>query len=448
MFGKRRKRISKVQFIALGFLVIILTGTFLLMMPFSTREGQNTTFLEALFTAVSATCVTGLVAVDTFTHWTVAGQIIILVMIQIGGLGFMSIGITFALLLRRRVSLRYRGLMQESVNTLQIGGIVKLTKKMIKGTLIFEGIGAVILAIRFSDSLGIGRAIYYGVFHSVSAFCNAGFDLFGRYAEYNSLCGMEGDWVVIMTISALVIIGGLGFVVWDDISRNKLHFRKYMLHSKIVLSVTAVLLVLGTVLFLIFENNNTLVGMDSGTKFLAAFFSSVTPRTAGFNSIDTAALTPASKLLTMMLMFIGGSPGSTAGGAKTTTIFVIVAYLWTSMRSKYGIDVFGRRLQADVVKKAALVMGVNMFLFLTAALIILGFQPELLFSDVMFEVISAISTVGMTTGITRELNTVGRIVIMLLMFCGRIGSMTFALSFIQKPESSHITLPVEKITIG
>lgn len=448
MFAKKRKRISKVQFIALGFLVIILTGTILLMMPFSTREGQNTTFLEAMFTAVSATCVTGLVAVDTFSHWTVAGQIIILVMIQIGGLGFMSIGITFALLLRRRVSLRYRGLMQESVNTLQIGGIVRLTKKMIKGTLIFEGIGAAILAIRFAGKLGVPRGIYYGIFHSVSAFCNAGFDLFGRYSEYNSLCGLEGDWVVIMTISALVIIGGLGFVVWDDISRNKLHFRKYRLHSKIVLSVTAVLLAVGTILFLIFENNNTLVGMNPGTKFLAAFFSSVTPRTAGFNSIDTAALTPASKLLTMMLMFIGGSPGSTAGGAKTTTLFVIIAYLWTSMRSKYGIDVFGRRLQADVVKKAALVIGVNMFLFLTAALVILGLQPELLFSDVMFEVISAISTVGMTTGITRSLCTASKIAVMMLMYCGRIGSLSFALSFSENKRIVPVQQPEEQINIG
>ena len=446
MFGK--KRISKVQFIALGFLIIILMGTLLLMLPVSSRSGEAASFLEALFTATSATCVTGLVVVDTFTHWSLFGQIVIICMIQIGGLGFISIGLIFAVLLGRKVSLRHRGLMQESVNTLQIGGIVKLTKKMITGTLIFEGIGAVILAIRFSFMMSPGRAIFYGIFHSISAFCNAGFDLLGCYGEYNSLCGFEGDWTINLTISALVIIGGLGFVVWDDISKNGIRIKKYRLHSKIVLAVTTFLLVAGTTLFMIFEWDNTMAGMDASTRFLASFFSSVTPRTAGMNSVDTGALTPASKLLTMILMFIGGSPGSTSGGAKTTTIFVIVAYLWTTMRGKYGIDVFSRRLKEDVVRKAALVIGVNMILFITGAMVIFAVQPELGFADVIFEVISGISTVGMTTGITRSLSVASRIVIIVLMYCGRIGSLSFALSFSENKRVVPLQQPEEEINIG
>ena len=446
MFGK--KRISKVQFIALGFLIIIILGTLLLMLPVSSRDDNATSFLDALFTATSASCVTGLVVVDTYTHWSVFGQIVIICLIQVGGLGFISIGLIIALLLGRRVSLRHRGLMQESVNTLQIGGIVRLTKKMIVGTLIFEGIGALILSIRFAFIMSPARAVFYGIFHSVSAFCNAGFDLLGCYGEYNSLCGFEGDWTINLTISALIITGGLGFVVWDDISKNKLNIKRYRLHSKIVLAVTASLLVAGTILFLIFEWNNTMAGMNAPTRFQAAFFSSVTPRTAGMNSVDTGALTPASKLLTMILMFIGGSPGSTSGGAKTTTLFVMVAYLWTTMCGKYGIDVFGRRLKEDVVRKAALVIGFNMLLFITGAMVIFAQQPELGFSDVLFEVISGISTVGMTTGITRSLGTVSRIVIILLMYCGRIGSLSFALSFSENKRVVPLQQPEEEINIG
>lgn len=448
MFGKIKNRVSKVQFIALGFLIIILIGTAVLMLPVSTKEGQNTGFLEALFTSVSASCVTGLVLVDTFSHWTMVGQLAILIMVQIGGLGFMSITIMFAIMLGKRVSLSTRGLMQESVNTLQIGGIVKLTKKILLGTLIFEGAGAIILTARFWRLLGPSQAVYYGIFHSVTAFCNAGFDLFGRYGEYNSLCGFEGDWVINLVISALIIVGGIGFVVWDDVTKHGIHFKEYLLHSKIVLSVTAALIFLGTLLFLIFEWNNTMAGMDGHTRFLSALFSSVTARTAGFNTVDTGALTPASKLLTIILMFIGGSPGSTAGGAKTTTIFVIVAYFWTSMRNKYGIDVFKRRLQADVVRKATLVISVNMLLSLTAALIIMGAQPELSLSDVLFEVNSAIGTVGMTTGITRSLKPVSCIAVMLLMYCGRLGSLSFAMSFTLRRRIAPVQQPEERINIG
>lgn len=448
MFSRIKKSISKVQFIALGFLIIILIGTCILMLPISSKDGQATSFLDAMFTCVSATCVVGLSVADTFTKWSIIGQLTILVMIQIGGLGFISIGIILALLLRRKISLRDRGLMQECINTESIGGILKLTKKMLLGTLIFEGIGAVILSIRLSYDLPVGTAIYYGIFHSISSFCNAGFDLFGRYSQYNSLVGFEGDWVMNLTLSFLIIVGGLGFIVWDDISKNKFRVKKYSLHTKIVLSTSAFLLIIPTILFMIFEWNFTMSGMDGQTRFLASFFSAVTARTAGFNTVDTGALSPASKLLTIILMFIGGSPGSTAGGAKTTTLFVIVAYLISNLKGDHGINVFKRRLPNDCVNKATLVIGMNMSLFLIATIAIMGIQPELGFSDVLFETVSAIGTVGMTTGITRDLCMASRIIIMFLMFCGRIGSLSFALSFTSNKRKPMLEQPEEQINIG
>ncbi len=325
---KVKNKLSQAQFIAVGFLIIVMISTVLLMFPFASKEGTYTPFLDCLFTSVSATCVTGLVVVDTFTHWSLGGQIIILTLIQIGGLGFITIGVIFSMLLRQRIGLKFRGLMQESVNSLKISGIVKLTKKIIKGTLIIEGTGAFILGIRFSVYFkNAAKGFYYGLWHSVSAFCNAGFDLMGVEEQYASLTGFAGDFVVNVIIMALIIIGGIGFVVWDDISRNKLKFKKYSLHTKIVLVTTAFLIVVPAVIFYIVEYDNTMAGMNVGERVLASAFSSVTARTAGFNTVDTGALTGASKMLTIMLMFIGGSPGSTAGGIKTTTIFVLLVNL-------------------------------------------------------------------------------------------------------------------------
>ena len=354
--------------------------------------------------------------------------------------------VSFAL--GKKLGLYDRKVLMQSAGSITFSGIGPLIRHVVPFSFAFELTGAALLCIRFIPEFGWGRGIYFALFHAISAFCNAGFDLLGCYGEYNSLCGFEGDWTINFTISALVIIGGLGFVVWDDISKNKLNIKRYRLHSKIVLAVTTFLLIAGTTLFLIFEWDNTMAGMDAPTRFLASFFSSVTPRTAGMNSVDTGALTPASKLLTMILMFIGGSPGSTSGGAKTTTLFVMVAYLWTTMRGKYGIDVFSRRLKEDVVRKAALVISVNMLLFIIGAMVIFAVQPELGFADVIFEVISGISTVGMTTGITRSLATVSRIVVILLMFCGRIGSLSFALSFSENKRVVPLQQPEEEINIG
>lgn len=442
-----KKSMSRTQVIALGFLLIILVGTLLLMLPISTRSGVGAPPLTALFTATSATCVTGLVVADTYTYWSTFGQVVIICLIQVGGLGFMSIGIFLLTLMRRKVGLKERGLMQESVNALQVGGMVKLVKFILLGTAFIEFFGAALLSIRFIPMFGTARGLYYSFFHSISAFCNAGFDLMGYNGEYSSLVAFYNDPLINVTIMGLITVAGLGFFVWQDIVQNGLKIKKYRLHTKIVLAMTIGVFIAGTVLFMILEWDNTMAGMTFSEKVLASMFSAVTPRTAGFNTVDTAALTDGSKLLTVMLMFMGGSPGSTAGGIKTTTILVIVLYLWSNLRNTTGCNIWGRRLDDEVIKKAGLVFFINIILAMNAALVICSVE-NLDFLDIMIEVFSAIGTVGMSTGITRELGTVSRIVLILLMYCGRIGSMTFAMSFIEKRNKAPVKLPVEKIMVG
>lgn len=442
-----RTHLTQTQFIAYGFIGIILTGALLLMLPVSSRTGEVGNFIDCLFTATSASCVTGLVVYDTWTHWTLFGQIVILALIQIGGLGFVTIGVFLSIVLRRKIGLKERGLMQESVNTLQIGGVVKLARKIIIGTLIFEGTGALILAIRFIPEFGVPKGIYFGIFHAISAFCNGGFDLMGGQGEFSSLVRYYDDWTVNLVIMSLIVIGGLGFIVWDDLSRHKLKFRRYMLHTKIVLLATFVLVFGSAVLFYLFEKDNLLVGMNPSGQILTSLFSSVTARTAGFNTVDTAALTDASKLLTAILMFIGGSPGSTAGGVKTTTMIVLYLYLWSNIRQTYGVNVFGRRLEDDTVKRASAIFTLNLTLAMVVSLFIMATQGMVM-SDVLFETFSAIGTVGMTTGITRSLSPVSRILVAFLMYCGRVGSLSFALSFTQHKRVPHVQQPVERITIG
>ncbi|WP_320954859.1 TrkH family potassium uptake protein [Hungatella effluvii] len=442
-----RRHVSQTQFIAYGFFCVIITGTLLLMLPFASRDGQSEPFLNCLFTATSASCVTGLVVADTWSQWSLFGQLVILTMIQIGGLGFITVGVFISIVLRRKIGLKERGLMMESVNTLQIGGVVRLAKKIIIGTCIFEGMGAVLLAIRFIPQFGFFRGLFYGIFHSISAFCNAGFDLMGGQTPYSSFVAYYDDWLVNFVIMSLIIIGGIGFIVWDDLSRNKLHFRKYMLQTKIVLVTTAILVFGGGLLFYLLERNHLLVGMNTSGKILTSLFSSVTARTAGFNTTDTAALTDGSKLLTIILMFIGGSPGSTAGGIKTTTLVVLLLCVHSNIKQTYGINIFGRRLENDAVKRAGTILTINLLLAVTASLAIMAIQP-LGFSDILFETFSAIGTVGMTTGITRALHPVSRCIIILLMYCGRIGSLSFALAFVQSKRKPHVQQPAEAINIG
>lgn len=438
---------NQVQYIAVGFFFIIFIGACILTLPVASRSGEWTSFFDTLFTATSATCVTGLVVFDTFTHWSLFGQLIILILIQIGGLGFITVGVGFAMAFRRRIGLRERDLMKESVNALEIGGIVKLVRKILIGTFFFEGMGAILLSVRFVPRFGVVRGIYYGIFHSITAFCNAGFDLMGEQEAYSSLTAYVGDPLVNLVIIALIVIGGLGFVVWSDLWNKRFRWNRLSLHTKIVLSVTVLLIVGGALLLFLFERGNTLEGLSGWEQFWASVFGSVTARTAGFNTVDTGALRPESKLLTIILMFIGGSPGSTAGGVKTTTIAVMTLYVFSNLRSEGGCNIFHRRISDEIIKKASMVFCLNLFLGVTSTLIIMA-TSNFGMSDILFEVFSAISTAGMTTGITRDLNAVGKIVIIVLMYSGRIGSMTFALSLIQKPESHKLRLPAEKITIG
>lgn len=444
---KIRKKQSTTRIVAWGFAWIILAGALLLTLPAATRSGEAD-FLEALFTAASATCVTGLIVADTYQNWTVFGQLVIITMIQLGGLGFMTVGVYISVLFKKKIGLHERESIHESMNTLETAGVVRLVKKIVQGTFIIEGMGAVLLAVRFIPRFGIGRGIYYSVFHSISAFCNAGFDLMGIEGAYSSLTAFEDDVIVNIVVMSLILIGGIGFIVWDDIHRNKWHFKKYLLHTKIVLASTVIITVVTTILFLIFENSNTLQGMTPLGKLLGAVFCSVSPRTAGFNTVDTGMLTEAGKLLSMILMFIGGSPGSTAGGAKTTTVVVLVCYAIAMIRSHEDINLFGRRLTTDVVKKANAVVVINLALSLMAALGIMAMQPALSGTDVMFEVLSAINTVGMTTGITRDMNVITRIILIVLMYCGRLGSLSFALVFAQKNTTDCVRQPQEKIIVG
>ncbi len=447
MFTKLTKQLSGMQLIAAGFFIIILIGTLLLMLPFSARSGEHTPFLTALFTATSATCVTGLILVDTFSHWTLFGQLVILTLIQIGGLGFITIGATVSMLLRRKIGLKERGLIRESLNVIELRGMVRLTRRIIFGTLFFELTGAVILSLCFIPKMGVLQGIYYGIFHSISAFCNAGFDLMGRYTPFSSLTAYYDHPAVMITVMLLILIGGIGFIVWNDLYEHRLHFRKYALHTKIVLTSTITLVFGSALIFYLIEHNDLFAGMSMKGKILSSLFCSVTPRTAGFNSVNVGAMTDASKLLTVILMFIGGAPGSTAGGVKVTTIVVLFVYLKANLTRTVGYNVFGRRLEDDALRKAAAVFCTNLMLAMTAALILCGLQ-NFNSADALLEVFSAIGTVGMTAGLTTQLNTVSRIIIILLMYLGRVGSLSFAMSFTDKKKIAHVMQPAEKINIG
>lgn len=444
----KKGRMSHAQIIAIGYMLVIVAGTFALMLPISSRQGETTKFSEALFTATSATCVTGLVVVDTASHWSLFGQCIILVLIQIGGLGFMTMGVMFAMLMKKTISLKMRGLLQESMNSIQLGGVVKLARMVLKGTLIVEGLGAVALLFVFVPQFGIGKGIYFSVFHSVSAFCNAGFDLMGTITgEYSSFTGYADNVWLNITLMLLITLGSIGFFVWNDIKKNKRHVKKYNLHTKITISTTLLIFVVSSALFFLFEKDGLMKDMGAKETILASLFSSVTPRTAGFNTIDTGALSNSSQLLTMVLMFIGGSPGSTAGGVKTVTIAVLMVYVWSNLRSETGCNIFGRRLPDEAIKKACNVVILNLLLAVTAIIAISYIQP-LKINELMFEAFSAIGTAGMSVGITRELTAASRLVIIILMFCGRIGSMSFALSFTERKQVPPVKLPEENVLIG
>ncbi|MCQ2452290.1 MAG: TrkH family potassium uptake protein [Oscillospiraceae bacterium] len=442
----RKQRLTHVQTIALGYFIMILLGTLLLMLPAASRSGESTGFLSCLFTATSASCVTGLVVKDTFTYWSLFGQLVIIMLIQIGGLGFMTISTFFFLFLRKKIGLRSREVMSESVNSSRVGEILGLTRKIILGTAIFECAGALALAFRFVPRFGLWKGLYFSVFHSISAFCNAGFDLMGGTAPYASMTEFSGDVLVNVTLLLLILIGGIGFAVWSDLAEKKWRIRRYSLHTKVVLVTTAVLVVIPALLFFLFERQVSSAGRSLGEQVLCALFNAVTPRTAGMSTVDLAQLSDSGKLLTTILMFIGGCPGSTAGGVKTVTVVVILAYVVSGLKGSTYVGMFGRRISEDSVRKAYTVVSVNLLLALFGTLCITASGLNL--SDAILEAFSAISTVGLSTGITRDLNSVCRAVIILLMYCGRLGSVSFATALLEKRARPPVTAPYEELIIG
>ncbi len=447
MFSKITKRLSGMQMIAGGFFFIIIIGALLLMLPCAVKPGESVSFMTALFTSTSATCVTGLIVADTFTQWTLFGQLVILLLIQIGGLGFITLGVTVSILLRRKIGLKERGLIRESLNIIEFRGMVRLTKRIIYGTLLFESAGAIILALCFIPKMGIARGVYYGIFHSVSAFCNAGFDLMGRYEKFSSLTGYANHPVVMTTVMLLIVIGGIGFIVWNDLYEHRLKIRKYSLHTKIVLTSTLTLIFGGALLFYIIEGNRLFSGMNLMEKIFNSLFCSITPRTAGFNTVDVGAMTDGGKLLTVILMFIGGAPGSTAGGVKVTTLIVLFIFIKATLLRTIGYNIFGRRLEDEALHKAAAVFCTNLTLAITAVILLCGIQ-NFNGTDALLECFSAISTVGMTAGLTTKLNAASQFIIILLMYLGRVGSLSFAMSFTDKKKIAHVMQPAEKINIG
>lgn len=443
----KHKRLSHVQVIALGYLIMILLGTAILMLPIASANGQMAPFREAFFTATSASCVTGLVLRDTATAWSMFGQVVIILLIQIGGLGFMTIA-TFAFLVsQRRMGLRSREIMLESINNSNINGIMQLTGEIVKGTAMFEGIGALLMTMVFVPRYGFWKGIWYSVFHAISAFCNAGFDLMGVVEPYSSFVSLQGNVLLNIVLMLLIVIGGLGFLVWHDLRINGFHFKKYSLHTKLVVVTSAVLIFGSALLILIFEWHATGAELPFGEKVLTALFASITTRTAGFNTVDIPAMANSSKLLTIMLMVIGGSPGSTAGGVKTTSLAVIFLYTLGGFRGQRKPSVYGRSISADLFRKSCVILFFNAGLALFAAVVISGMQPFDLV-DVLFETFSAVGTVGMTAGITRDLNVLASYIIALLMFIGRVGSVSFAVALLEKRAKPPVLYPEESITIG
>ncbi len=445
---KRLYNLSYTKIVAGGYLALLIIGTFLLMLPVASKSGEWTPLADALTTATSASCVTGLIVFDTFTHWSFFGQAVLILLIQVGGLGYMTIITLISVLIGRKIGIRERGLLKESTNALQMGGLISLAKKAIIGTLLFEGAGAVVLSLCFLKYFEPLKAVWFGIFHSVSAFCNAGFDLMGSIEPYSSLTQFYSDPVVLITICILIFTGGIGFIVWNDCCTHKFRIHKYKLHSKIALFTSICLILSGAVLMFILEFGTTLGHMSIPDKIVNSFFASVSARTAGMNSFDLASSSPATYLINIIFMLIGGSPGSTAGGMKTTTIAVLVLAGWANMRNAKHVNIFGRRLEEDVVRKALTVTMIYFSLTVFSSILIGLTNPSFSLAEILFEVSSAIGTVGLSVGVTGNVNIFGQLLLTLLMYCGRVGSMSFAMIFTEVKAPSHIQMPSEKIIIG
>ena len=439
----KKKHMTSFQLIIMGFAGVILLGTVLLMLPFSSAEKVITPFHEALFTATSAVCVTGLVVKDTGSYWSLAGQTIILALIQTGGLGVVTVAASVSLLSGKKISLMQRSTMQNAISAPKVGGIVRLTRFILRGTFLIEAAGTVLLLPVFMGDYG-KKGIWMSVFHSISAFCNAGFDILGTDSSmFPSLTGYSGNILINLVIMLLIITGGIGFLTWDDIYTNKLNFKRYRMQSKIILMTTACLILFPTVFFYICD----LKELSMGKRLLEAAFQSVTTRTAGFNTINISEMSEASKAVMILLMLIGGSPGSTAGGMKTTTFSVLILNAIATFRSQENAGAFGRRLEYHVIKNAATIAMLYFALFFGGGIAISVYEGLPLL-DCLYEAASAVGTVGLTLGITPELHVFSQVVLIILMYLGRVGGLTLIYAVFSGRNKGNAKLPLEKITVG
>lgn len=446
-----RRKLSPYKAIALVYLLIIVVGALLLTLPIASASGNWTDFLNALFTATSATAVTGLVVVDTALHWSIFGQIVILLLIQVGGMGIMTIVSLLHLFISKQMSLYESNVLMQSAGALTHSDVVKITKRVLVITVISEVIGAVVLTLAFLKDMTFGQALYNGIFHSISAFCNAGFDILGTannaFASFESY---SNNWIVNITLMLLITSGGLGFIVWNDIIENKHRVTKYKLHSKIVLIANTALVFGGALLFFAFEYNNsaTMQNYSFGHKMLASFFQSVTCRTAGFNTINIGQLTESSKMLSMVLMMIGGGAGSTAGGIKITTFVIILVGISAVARSKKDVNVMSKRMPDGLIRQALIISSVWLILTFVSAMIICV-ADNVTLTQALFESFSALGTVGLSLGITPQLGWISRLVLQILMFVGRVGIATLAVAFVSKKNTEgQIRKPLDNILIG
>ena len=438
-----KKRLSSFQVILLGFAGVILLGALLLMLPISSAERVITPFNEALFTSTSAVCVTGLVVKDTGSYWSAFGQAVIITLIQIGGLGVVTIAASFSMLAGRRISLMQRSTIQDAISAPKVGGIVKLTKFIITGTFIIEAVGAVSMMPVFCKNFG-AKGIWMSVFHSVSAFCNAGFDILGT--EGNQFCSLTpytSNPVINITVMLLIVIGGIGFLTWDDICNNKFKIKKYSMQSKIILLTSLILILLPAIYFFIFDYSDYSIG----NRLLASLFQSVTTRTAGFNTTDLTKLTRPSQAIMIFLMLVGGSPGSTAGGLKTTTMAVLILNAFACFKRKEHVCAFGRRIDDSVIKSAATIVMMYITLFFIGGVSICTIEKLPLVAS-LFETASAIGTVGLTLGITPKLSLASQIILIILMYLGRVGGLTLIYATLSVKKQINAKLPLDKITVG
>ncbi len=427
---KRGRAMSPTRVVAVAFALIILTGGLLLTLPAAARDGQSHGFLTGLFTATSATCVTGLVLGDTWTLWSGFGQVVILCLIEIGGLGFMSVASTVIFLLKRKLGLRHRMVMAQALSVSDMASVVRLQKWAVLGSIAIQLTGALILTLRFLPDFGLEQAATWGIFHAVSAFCNAGFDIFGKIAPNASVITFNNDPVVCITIMALIVVGGLGFIVWEELVRVR-NFRKFSVYTKMVLIGTAFLIVGGAFFigWMEWDNPATLGNMEPWQRVLNSFFQSVTARTAGYASVDQAALTDGAKATTVLLMFIGGASGSTAGGAKVVTVMVLFLFFYTKARGRHTVCIFRRTIPDDKVIDALTITGLMLVMGVFGAIFI-SEACSVSFTDALFETVSALGTVGLTAGVTTKLTVLCQIMIIIFMYFGRVGILTISLGFL------------------